>query len=412
MYTRTFQVFWEKELNLLFNSRHQAMQAEINGQPDNYILNVNETEYVSYLVSRYSIENIELRFDEVFVSTYEKDIPAEQTPARLSSVNRGRTYRKDVIKYHIPFTGDQELLQFKPNRRLMWTIDVSIEDGCLCFDIINFYNAPDAIKRAADEAIQNIRSQAANVVNNVAGFNSSLPGHAQEMFQARKGHLLKKGDLMAALGVPIKKRENYPQTFAILTPQTRRKIQVAQPVVTEKGYRADPTLEPSVYGDILQVIHDIGRQFERMPSTYANKSEEDLRDHILLLLEPRFEGSATGETFNKTGKTDILLRYQGSNVFIAECKFWHGAKAFLKTITQLLGYLTWRDSKAAVVIFVQNKDMTAVINTVEAEAPTHSNYLGFVGKKEDTWLNYRFHTNDDSNREVKLAVLLFHIPPV
>jgi len=92
-----------------------------------------------------------------------------------------------------------------------------------------------------------------------------------------------------------------------------------------------------------------------MPSTYSNKGEEDLRDHILLVLEPRFQGSATGETFNKTGKTDILLRFEGKNVFIAECKFWNGIKLFFETISQLLAYLTWRDSKAAVIIFVKTK---------------------------------------------------------
>jgi hypothetical protein len=61
-----------------------------------------------------------------------------------------------------------------------------------------------------------------------------------------------------------------------------------------------------------------------------------------------FEGQATGETFNFQGKTDILIRAQGKNIFIAECKFWKGEKVFLETIDQLLSYLSWRDSKAAI----------------------------------------------------------------
>jgi hypothetical protein len=82
--------------------------------------------------------------------------------------------------------------------------------------------------------------------------------------------------------------------------------------------------------------------------------EEHLRDHILMVLDPNFEyGSATGETFNKKGKTDILLRHDSSVAFVAECKFWGGEKVFHKTIDQLLNYLTWRDSKTAVIIFVQ-----------------------------------------------------------
>jgi hypothetical protein len=129
-----------------------------------------------------------------------------------------------------------------------------------------------------------------------------------------------------------------------------------------------------------------------------------------MMLEPNFQGSATGETFNKTGKTDILLRYEGTNVFIAECKFWKGKKVFLSTISQLLGYLTWRDSKAAVIMFVPNKEFTSVLETAKGSISEHSNYLSFVNSSDETWLNYKFHLNDDRNRLLKLAVMLYHTP--
>jgi hypothetical protein len=128
------------------------------------------------------------------------------------------------------------------------------------------------------------------------------------------------------------------------------------------------------------------------------------------MLEPNFEGSATGETFNKTGKTDILLRHEGSNVFIGECKFWKGEKSFLATISQLLGYLTWRDSKAAVIMFVPNKEFSSVVETAKKAAPKHSNFLKYVDEKDETWFNYEFHLDGDRNRVVKLAVMLYHIP--
>ena len=388
------------------------MQSEVNGKPDDYILNVNEIGFLNYLIGKYTLENLEIRFDEAFVSTYEKSFSAERFPSFSFHVEPSQSYKRDVIKYHIPFTGDETLLHYLPNPRKEWTTDVSVEDGCLCFEIVNFYNDHQRIKQEAGERIGFTQYQLNYVVNQVNLYNSTLASRAQEIFQNRKQHLLKKNDLIAALGLPIRKREGIPQTFAIPTPPTRKKIQVAPPVANEKGYKPEPTLDTAIYQEILQVIHDVGKQFERMPSTYADKGEEDLRDHFLLVLEPRFEGSATGETFNKKGKTDILLRYEGSNVFIAECKFWKGAKAYLETISQLLGYLTWRDSKSAVIIFVQNQALSSVIKTVESETPKHPNYLGFVNKKEETWLNYRFHVNGDPNREVKLAVLLFHIPPV
>lgn len=68
--------------------------------------------------------------------------------------------------------------------------------------------------------------------------------------------------------------------------------------------------------------------------------EEDIRQQFLVQLNGHYEGQATGETFNYEGKTDILIRNQGKNIFIAECKFWSGAEALLDTITQILSYLT------------------------------------------------------------------------
>ena len=407
----TFKLFAEKELSKVIQNKTQSIEVEINSKSENYILNVNEIDFINYLVDKYSIKNINLKFNEQFISTYEKDIPLEQFPSLgFRRTGGSEVYKKNVIRFHIPYEGREELLHCIPSTRLLWTLDVLIEDNCLCFDVINFYDDSQRIKNEANGNIHNIERQSNNVIVDISAYNSTLFYSIETLVKKRKQHFLKTNNLLDSLGVPIRKAENFPQTFTIPSPQTSRKIKIPEPIVTEQGYKPDPTLEISIYQEILQTIHDVGKQFERMPSTYASKNEEDLRDHILLVLEPRFEGSATGETFNKTGKTDILLRYQNSNVFIAECKFWKGAKSFLKTITQLLGYLTWRDSKAAVVIFSQNQDFSSVIKTVEQEASEHPNFLGFVSKNEETWLNYRFHINGDRNREIKVAVLLFHIP--
>ena len=91
-------------------------------------------------------------------------------------------------------------------------------------------------------------------------------------------------------------------------------------------------------------------------------------------------------------------------------KFGQVRKSYLVTITQLLGYLTWRDSKAAVILFARQKDFTNIFEQIEKNTSTHPNYLGFVDKRDETWFNYRFHVNDDPSREVKLAVLAFHLP--
>lgn len=49
----------------------------------------------------------------------------------------------------------------------------------------------------------------------------------------------------------------------------------------------------------------------------------------------------------KADQTDILIRVEDKNIFIAECKFWAGAKLLCDTIDQLLGYLSWRHKNGA-----------------------------------------------------------------
>ena len=61
-------------------------------------------------------------------------------------------------------------------------------------------------------------------------------------------------------------------------------------------------------------------------------------------------------------------------------------------------------------MFVRQKDFTSILEKVEISTKEQNNYLGFVDKSDENWFNYRFHINGDKNRELKLAIQLFHLP--
>src|SRR5262249_55024369 len=168
-----------------------------------------------------------------------------------------------------------------------------------------------------------------------------------------------------------------------------------------------------MYEDVLKVVYQVGRAMERKPSLYFGKDEEGLRDQFLLFLETRYEATTgTSETFNKAGKTDILLKYEdGSNLFEAECKWWKGEVEFHAAIDQLFGrYLTWRDSKAALFLFVASKDFTAVVEKVRAEAQKNPYYVRTLADRHETSLAFEFRLPNDEKRIVRFAVLLFAFP--
>jgi len=397
------------ELRDYFEQKKSSVIQSIEDEDDDYLLNVNDVDYVKYKSSGAYVEPLQIHEDQIYASSSEKMIPAEYFPSSFY-VRKGKSYKKDVIKFHVPFSGNADLIRCMPSTRILWTIDVELSNQEFCFEIINFSDDAESIKREKDSNMRNIMQQLGNVSAEVEHYNSEIEFQIKQAFDARKQRILAKKGVLASLGVPIKKAGKVSPTFSVPAPQTRKRVTISRPEVREAGFKPEPALDETTYYEILQLIHDVGKEFERLPSLYAGKEEEHLRDHFLMMLEPNFQGSATGETFNKTGKTDILLRYEGTNVFITECKFWRGKKAFLDTISQLLSYLTWRDSKAAVIMFVPNKNFTSVLETVKQVIEEHPNYLGFKGSKDETWLNYTFHLNDDHNRQVNLAVMLYHIP--
>ena len=344
-------------------------------------------------------------------------IPASRHPSAMFFMDEDemdRSFKRQVIIYHFPFSGDINVLDYVPNPHILWTQEFIYDDSShdeaeITFEVVNFADDPEAVKRQSEQTVGSLKTQLRHISNQLRGHNESLRQEIIQRVRDRKNDLMKKSDFLSKLGVPVRKKENLPETFSVPAPKIPKKI-VPRPVATSSNPNPDPAVDLDTYSEILQVIHDLGKAIERMPSTYHGKAEEALRDHFLMSLEPRFQGSATGETFNKTGKTDILLRYENSNVFVAECKYWGGEKLYLETIDQILKYLTWRDSKAAIIIFVKNADFSSVIKKVKEVTPTHANFVSYDGQKEDTYLNYKVSLNGDPERRLFLTVLLFHFP--
>ena len=410
-YGSKIKLYREGDISYVFNQAHEQIKSNINNKTDDYILNVNATEFAEFLVQDLYIDFPILHFDKIFIDSTEKDIPASWFPMTFD-VYQGKSYKRDVIIYHIPYTGDIQILKYRAASRYSMSggTEVEVNQDSISVDVINFYDDPERIKKDFENSKRQILSDYEYLKQDCENYNTNLLSFANSIIRQRKQAVLKKNDIMSSLGVPLKKRDGIARTFSVPKPELRKKIKV-EPKVYEKGFSPEPTLSFENYNEIVKIIYDVGKNFERMPSVYSSKGEEDLRDHILLTLDPNFAyGSASGETFNKKGKTDILLRYDSSVVYIAECKFWKGEKQFLSTIDQLLGYLTWRDSKASVIVFAKNKDFSNVISKINEITDKHKNYLRTIGNKGETWWNYKFHINGDRNREIDLSILAFHLP--
>jgi DNA-binding transcriptional regulator YiaG len=304
------------------------LRKEVHSEDKNRLLNMNEMEYVEYLASKYRVDPLVLYFDQVSISSREIMIPAERLPREFYDIDEGRSYRKQVVTYHIPFSGEAALLRCKPSPQILWSMEVDASVSSISFDVIYWSDNLEQIKREAEGNISHIRQQAEYVAKQVQSFNDALEKAICEIVQARKAEHLKQSNLLAQLGVPIKRVENVPATFAV--PTVKKKV-IVRPSALNSAYTPEPTLDEPLYQEILRICHETGVEMERHPNIYQGKDEETLRDHFIMVLSPHFQ-SVTGETFNKSGKTDILIRHDKSNIFVAECKFWSGLKTFLQAV--------------------------------------------------------------------------------
>jgi hypothetical protein len=406
------KIFAGGDLYQYLEQGNRELEQEVTKEEKNHLLNVDEAAYIDYLVGAHTIETVNFNWDAIYATESEKPIPSDRFPRDIMmgiGYQQQGSLIKQVITYHLPFSGLHILLQMKPsNNCLLWTTDVEFSKKLdeVNFEVINWKDDSQAITSESSQIIENIKHQSNSVNEQVRQYNVALKNRASNAVIRRKTELLKQSNLLESLGVPIKRADNVAESFSV--PIKKKQIVIQKPLTSDKAFVPEPVLDKQVYWQILKTCHDLGVEMERHPSIYKGKGEEALRDLFLMMLSPNFD-SVTGETFNKQGKTDILIKHEGKNIFVAECKFWHGSKLHHETINQILSYLTWRESKAAIIYFLDNKNLQPVLDGIESESPKHPCYVNKQNKNGEAWFNYHFHLLSDNTRGVELAILVFHL---
>lgn len=402
-------LFASRDLRELLEQRLAAMRSEVENLDANRLLNTSPIDLAEYLVKTYSLEVPTLRRQEWSADECESRVDVSQDPNRwIRDHHRPFSIPGQRIEIEVPFDGEPELLYARASRGTLNPPRAMVRNHALILVYEMAHDVQHDLRPDIDRTLDTIDQHITWVCYDVDEFNRSLPANAQQTIEQRRQRLLANQGRAAALGIPLKVRADAPQTYAV--PTVRRKLTPTLPPASSASYLPEPVLNTEHYEHILMVIHNMAQVMERSPSAFSSMGEEDLRQHFLVQLNGQFEGNATGETFNVGGKTDILLRENGRNIFIAECKFWKGPKRFRETIDQLLGYTAWRDTKTAILVFNRGTEMTTVLHGVNIVAEKHTNYKRTVAWKHESGFRYVFHHQGDKNREFILTILVFDVP--
>jgi hypothetical protein len=382
-------------------ARKKATYEEINGLDAARILNTTVDTLCKYYEEKNAIEVPVLDRSQVVIDHRE-------VVRRVNDYGRDITVTAIEIEVSVPFEGASDAFRIRPS---MYTMDPPY--GLIAGDQLTFVvdahgRDDQQVRREIERTLEQIEQQLCNLRANVAEFQKELPPLVRDWIERRRNKLLGDQKLVSSLGYKLKERPGAPRTYA--PPEVRRKLTPRLPPKSVTPFKPEPALTSEDYEHILSMLHDMAIVMERSPSAFKTLDEESLRFQFLVPLNGHYEGAVAGETFNYEGKTDIIIRVDGRNIFVAECKFWSGPKMLTDTIDQLLGYTCWRDTKTAIILFNRNKNFSKVLEAIPATVAAHPNYLRSVGASGETGFRYVFSHRDDPNRELTLTVLAFDVP--
>lgn len=391
--------------------RHQRQQMaeEIEKVDPDRLLNTAVDDLSLYFSEKYKIDVPVLDEENLVVDQREKQIDVSRDQNRYIT-DRSRPFyiTGSEIEVEIPFAGEAEAFKIQPNPYTLSPPRASVRGNLLTFVVVGTNLDAAQVRGEIERTIREVQSYLTNLRANVVGLNGQLLEEARRAIESRRSKLLANRDTVASLGFKMKERQNAPKTY--VPPEVRRKISPVMPPASSAPYKPEPSLGQSDYEHILGVMQGMTQVMELSPSAFHDVDEEALRSHFLVQLNGHYQGQATGETFNYEGKTDILIRSEGRNIFVAECKFWSGPKKLAETIDQLLGYSSWRDTKTAVVVFNRNRDFSKVLAAIPDAVRAHPQFKKDLPGSTETIFRYLFSNRDDRNRELYLTVMAFDVP--
>ena len=409
--TMILHPFRDGDTSATFRNVIDKATAEIEALENDYVLNASPVELEQYYVSKVLITPLTLDAGNHYIeSRGGTQIDVSHDIRRAGFGDERILISGTVLRIAIPFDGDRDLWRLRASTySLSGYPELEVRDDVIVFDCSFPDDAPDPdrLRTEIERTIQSLSKAVSYLAKDVENHNEEAPRAVRAALERKLAKAKASIDAIMNLGIPIKQR-SAPETFVI--PTKRRESPVSRPQAPERKFAPEPILDQREFEHILGILKSMALVIERNPASFASLNEEAIRDHFMLQLNGHYEGSATGETFNASGKTDILIRVDNKNVFIAECKFWRGPKSFSMAVDQLLGYLSWRDSKCALLVFNRTKDSTSVRLKMHELMTNRKEHRKTASHDPSGEARYVFVKPSDPGREIQIQTVVFDTP--
>ncbi len=360
MYGRpTFQTY--------YGEIERIVSAELDKQKQDYLLQVDPEEYLAYLISYVSWQPLEWDESQMTIERFSgKEDRYDRFDRRWVSVDAQR------FRMRIPCAPHRQradYLKLMPSSmRLDGEPEWKFEGNVLVLEV-------EATEEAVRSTLEKVKFWLGGRNEDIEKGNRELPQRVRSVWEVRRRRLEEQrgaaDQVLQKLNISL-----YRDPNARVRPVEVKPRALSLPIERPKPKAsAGLSLRREDVVALVDFIEQYARQFEVAPQTYARLVEEELRNLVVSMLNANYPGSATAETFNKLGKTDIRLRVDEGNVLIAECKMWSGVKAYTDGLDQLFGYLTWRQNYGVFMTFSKNKSLSAVVDQAREAIQGHSSFV-------------------------------------
>lgn len=401
--SRSDYLFHGGDLGGTIQSHGQKLRSQINKLSPGQLLPEDDARVCEHFVADFTISPIELH-EEALELVEPREVEKEVRS------DFGENYRRCVLefRFEVPFIGDVELFRLQPSTYSLNPPRAEIANNRLIVTMFRYDRNASAIQQELQATLASVRQHLEWQRQQIDGWNDSLPALVSQLVAARRAKVMADQQLVTELPFRVRRRgEAASYDFPV-----HRKV-VTPPLPAAKAgplAKPEPALEMAVYEDILQTLAGMSVTMERCPSAFVSLDEESLRMQFLIPLNSKFSGKTSGETFNAAGKTDILIKHDDRILFIAECKFWKGAQSLSDAIDQLLGYLTWRETKGAILLFNRNRDFSAVLVQVPKVIQAHPQFVRTERYDKSTGFRFIVRHPNDAARHLVVTILAFDVP--
>ena len=401
-------LFSSEQLSNLLDSRVASARASVAKIAANEILQRPPERIADELFHDYTLEPARLDRERMVGKVNETEVDVRGDFRRaIHDYSRPTLVSATRIELRVPFVGSN-LFGYRASRFTLAPPSARIEGS----DVVVSRSIPNDVLEERRQAainelsreIDKIEEHLLWIANDLESWESQLRDAIRGAVQRRRSDLLVMQDTESMLGVPIVRDGTVAKTLAVPVPERR-----PSPRPKTRGNYQEFMPEPGISEeDFENIVTDIGSVlagFERLPIVHKDANEEHLRDQIVVSLNAIY-GGGSAESFSKKGKTDIFLPWEDNAVFLAECKWWTGQKAFRdQALPQLLDrYVVWRDTHVAMILFIRNKDVSAVIAKSVESIREHPRYVTDA-TRVDRFETFVLHQDGDEDRQLRLALL-------